>query len=151
MSRDLGEGDGAHIGLSDDVATLWSDHYALTELIATGIFNGLEHTAWDTRSPLDTGPVVKFTVVVGRTVVYPVTLGRSSINIDDSKKQLKRRQTFLTTTIAHIVWRKSSLGLLVGSMRSVWLSTTKGTAWVIVDAHSTVQDRQSQQEGRGKT
>jgi hypothetical protein len=66
--------------LSDDVATFWGDHYALAELIATGILDGLEHTAWDARSTLDTGPVVEFTVVVGRTIVYPVTLGRSSSN-----------------------------------------------------------------------
>jgi hypothetical protein len=81
ITRNFGEGDGAHIGLSDDVATFWGDHYALAELIATRIFNGLEHTAWDARSTLDTGPVVEFTVVVSRTVVYPVAFGRSSSNL----------------------------------------------------------------------
>jgi hypothetical protein len=63
-----------HIGLSDDIATFWGDHYALTELVATGIIHGLQHAPWNAGGTFYAGPVIELTIVVGWTIMYPVTL-----------------------------------------------------------------------------
>ena len=66
------QNDDVRVGLGDDVAALGRDHDALAEGASCRIVYGLEETSRDTRSTFYAWAVVKFTVVVRRTVLDPM-------------------------------------------------------------------------------
>ena len=63
-----------HIGLSNDIATLRSDHDTVTNLTSRRVLDSFQEASWDTGGSLDAWSVIVIAVVVRRTVLDPVTL-----------------------------------------------------------------------------
>ena len=62
------------VWLGDNIATLWCDHDTLSQFAAIWVLHSLQHAAWNTSCAFDSWAVVEISVVIGRAILYPMTL-----------------------------------------------------------------------------
>src|SRR6266576_2895084 len=104
-----------------------------------GIFDSLEHTSRNTSCSLDARPIIKVPIIIGGTVMYPVTLR----TIGEKSIENKCLQTFLTTAVTDITWRKRPVGGLM--LKCVCFSTSikSGPSGITVYPRCAVQNRET--------
>jgi hypothetical protein len=109
----------ARIRLRHHVTTFWCHHDSLTYPCATGIVDRFQKASRNSRCSLDAWFIIELTIVVGWTVLNPVTSNFSQTIIG---RHATQGRTFLPAAVTYITRWEWLLGLLV--VWGEWFAST---------------------------